>query len=176
MTRLLVVLQNPWARGNLRNGYNPQVWKREFEKSRAGRRLQVALPVDRKWSIHFSNACPVLASGPDGVYAPDARHVRRTLKRVSPNLVLACGKLAEEALITLWEGPLLCVPHPSSRVLTNDLYEVVHKIIVAWGVFERNPGWREREWSPIENHARAAVPRLAIRQRRGSYEIVALKD
>lgn len=40
----------------------------------------------------------------------------------SAGVVVACGKQAERALAECWDGPLLVVPHPAARVLTDALY------------------------------------------------------
>jgi hypothetical protein len=44
------------------------------------------------------------------------------LAATRPEVVIACGRQAEQALQVLWEGPLLVVPHPAARILTNAAY------------------------------------------------------
>ncbi len=160
---LLVVLQNPWARGKLaRGGYHPATWRKELEASRTGRRLRHAIPsptVRGGWQASFVNASPVLAKGPDGRHEASLPHLRRALRRTQPDLVLACGLSAEEACRQVWAGPLICVPHPAYRLLTNKLYDAAREMIATWG-FSPEP----RTWKP----------RVALRQLRGRHELVEL--
>lgn len=130
--KLLVVLQNPWARGQLRKGWNPSVWMREMRASRTGRRLVLALPRGGEWTVRFVNASPRLGKDPSALYQPDLAHLRRALRRVRPDVVLACGRLALRGISGVWSGPLVAVPHPAYRLLTNELYRTASEIVAAW--------------------------------------------
>lgn len=193
--RLLVVLQNPYNKGQLAD-WNPGHWYREFLSSRTGRRLARALPEERSdhygtgnkqlWSIHFTNANPKVGDGPDAQHEPDLPHLRRTLRRVRPTLILTCGMNAEQAIVQLWDGPLIAIPHPAYRLLTNDLLARCKQFIEDWGVLAGEPEWR-RKWSEeqrqkfgegrryvkgvdweVEVEATLETPRVALRQHRGS--------
>jgi hypothetical protein len=173
--KLLVVLQNPWRKGRLRRGYSPGAWRREFESSRSGIRLRAAMPIGGRWAVHYCNASPRLAQDADGVFQPHLPHLRRALRRVQPDLVLACGALAGQACAAEWRGALVCVPHPAYRLVTTALYEGARQLVESWGVFADNPGWRAKPWGEaLADMVRAEAPRLVLRQLRGHYDVVML--
>ena len=64
---------------------------------------------------------------------------------------VASGGRVERALLNAWDGPLLAIPHPASRVLTTGLL-VQTRLCLAEGVWGRH----------------------ALRQRRGSVELETL--
>jgi len=66
---------------------------------------------------------PRVGKGPDSKLPPDLPHLRRALESHRPDVVVALGQQAEQALAGLWAGPLLALPHPASRVLTNTLLD-----------------------------------------------------
>lgn len=140
---IFVLLQNAWRdRGGDSWLYNPWVWA--LRRSRTGRRLVRAL--GRRWNrIYFCNTTPRVSTHPSIRLPPDLQYVERELRRVEVDVVLACGKQAEVVARKLWSGPLLCIPHPASRVLTNALLDKTYDLLYGW--------------PPVE--------RLALRQQRG---------
>ncbi len=107
MTTVLVVLQNAYDKGSLAEGWSPARWRKEYESSRSGRRLQLALPSD--WNVRYTNTTPVLGNGPDSRLEPDLGHLRRRVRKLSPDIVLACGKPAEAATLKVWPGALVAM-------------------------------------------------------------------
>lgn len=172
--KLLVVLQNPYDKGALKNGWNPAYWKNEFLRSRTYARLRSALPWERsgRWLIHFTNANPSIGAGPDSHFDADLGHLRRTLSRVRPDFVLACGKCAEAALVDLWAGPLAIVPHPAHRLVTDSLYERCKHILNSWAIFQDSPSWKKQRFTDDDEWAKEDLPRLAFRQLRGESAII----
>lgn len=147
---LVVFLQNAWA-------YDPEhvapdgIWHRErwlaaLWHSHTGRRLAYLLgPLrERAW---VDNTTPAVGDSASSRLPPDEGHIRAVLESVKPDRVLACGRQAEEALGRLWDGPLLCTPHPASHVLTNALLDAARELLLVG---------RPR--------------RVALRQRRGGFE------
>lgn len=114
---VLVVLQNAYQRGRLRSGA----------------------------VVRFANASPTMGQTVDSKTAPCARHLRRRLRDARPDVVLACGRVAEDAVRSMWHGPLVAVPHPAHRLLTNDLLHRARDLL-------------------------GARTRIALRQRRGHYD------
>lgn len=125
--RTLVLLQNAWAntpagakwleadRGN---------WLWATAQSRSGKRLEVLLGSEC-WSdedIWFDNTTPKCGVGSSSKLKPDPTHVRGVLESFSPSVVIACGGQAAIIAGELWQGDLLCIPHPAHRLLTNELY------------------------------------------------------
>ncbi len=116
---LLVILQCPWRKGRLENGWNPRVWAKMLWLSQTGRRLLEALPAGA-YEVKVCNANPSLADTPDGVFPPDRKHLRRVLRRVRPDVILACGKVANEALTQIEvTAPVVEMPHPAYRLLSR---------------------------------------------------------
>ena len=115
--------------------------------------------------VRFENTTPEVAAESSGKLSPDPAHIMESLIRHShpenagphpirdhgedpecwrvrladwknSQAVVACGKQAETSLIDLWKGPLLVVPHPAARVLTDALYRRGREILFA-GLTER---------------------------------------
>lgn len=56
------------------------------------------------------------------------------LRSQSPQLVLALGRQAGAAMKLVkmdggWDGPILVVPHPAHRLVTNTLYEKAGRLL-----------------------------------------------
>jgi len=120
MTQVLVVLQNAYTKGALAEGYHPSTWRRELLCSRSGRRLARALP---DVGVSYTNSSRTLGDGPDSRHAADVGHLRRRIRQVQPDIILACGKVAEAAVAEVWSGSCVVIPHPASRSLTNELLD-----------------------------------------------------
>lgn len=140
---VLVVLQNAYQRGRLRSGYHPSTWLAELRGSRSGTRLREALPIGAV--VRFANASPTMGRTVDSKTSPCARYLRRRIRDARPDVVLACGRVAEATVCSMWRGPLVAVPHPAHRLLTNDLLHRARELL-------------------------GASTRIALRQRRGHYD------
>ncbi len=123
---VLVVLQNAWAyqpERVARNGewpYESWVWALQY--SRTGQRLCRIFDTQDKWdSAHFCNTTPMVGDCSGSKLPPNAEYVLGKIEKVRPRLVVACGKQAEALLTKEWSGPLLCIPHPTCRIVTNQL-------------------------------------------------------
>lgn len=152
MRKLLVILQNPYDKGELSKGWNPSRWRSEYNKSRSGQRLHRALPTNH-FKIHFTNANPKIGWGPDWCSKPNFDHLRRVLKRLKPDVILACGQVAESAVIELrkpghHERELLTtfviIPHPAFRLLHNNTLAAAQAIFEALGRHEQPLNTRVR--------------------------------
>lgn len=113
---------------------------------------------DQPLPVRFENTTPEVAVESSGKLPPDPAHITRALSasrwpgNLSPHpfrdvgedhecwhirqvdwlnsgAVVACGKQAEAALRKIWPGPLLVVPHPASRVLTDALYRRGYELL-----------------------------------------------
>lgn len=145
--RIVYFLQNAWS-----PIYAGAVWPRErwllaLKSSRSGQRLRVMLD---DFDL-CENTTPQVGATPDSVLPPDDAHILAVLEARRPTVVVACGKQAETALARLWNGALLAVPHPAHRLLTDALYCEARRQL-----------------------SDAFTARIAIRQQKGSLNIVAL--
>jgi len=162
---VLVVLQNAYDKGKLRDGYQYYRWLHEFKSSRTGIRLNAV--TEDLTNLHYTNASPKIGCGPKSILPACKAHLRRTIKRVSPRIVLACGAIAEQAMSETWSGDLIVMPHLACRVLTNNLLEQVRQLL-RWRLFFYANGWTR---GPHTNMTSQALMRIAVRQCRGRVEI-----
>jgi len=174
--KILVVLQNSYAKGGLKNGWNPSVWWKEFKSSRSGIRLRKMFIEEDIHQFHYCNAAPGIGDGPDSLLEPSARNLRRQLRRVQPHYVIACGKLAEWLCQTVWLGNLVVIPHLAYRPLTNELLRHARALMVHKAMIDKNSEWSELHPIAGADHAEQSLLRVALRQRRGSFEIQCLQE
>jgi hypothetical protein len=83
--------------------------------------------------IWYENTTPIVGDSPDSVVPPDTDHIEEVLQLKQPYAVLALGKQAEIALTPFCSQllPLLAVPHPAHRLLTNELYQHAGRLLVS---------------------------------------------
>lgn len=141
--KVLAVLQNAWAH-EARPSWRYDSWVRALKRSRSGVRLR-RLFGDAFEGIVFGNTTPLVGAGPDSVLPPDVGHVRALIGRTKPSVVVALGLQAEGVLKEEWQGPLLCLPHPASRVLTNALLEAARCRLFGAGVPAGRVAFRQRK-------------------------------
>lgn len=129
---MIIFLQNAWSPVYAGEIWPRKSWLRALARSRSGARLKI---LSEDWEV-YHNASPICGANPASVHIPSAQHISAILESVKPEVVVACGTHAEAALKKLWSGPLLCVPHPAHRVLTNELYQYARQMLDA-GFAER---------------------------------------
>lgn len=169
---ILICLQNAYAKGLLTERWHPTRWRREFLTSRSGKRLQLILPDDA--FVHYCNVAPGIGVGPEAILEPSYQHVQRALNRVQPDYVITCGRLAEQVLTQLWDGNLLCIPHPASRVLTNKLLIQTRELLTCLIDYDFN-NFLGEQCSQYQEYLPFII-RIALRQRRGFVEIEELLE
>jgi hypothetical protein len=115
---LIVFLQNAWSPFYAGRVWPRQSWLRALDRSRSGKRLKIMIDdLDL-----CEETTPVVTAKSSGIAPPDTGHILSRLAARQPSVVVACGKQAELALCKLWTGPMIAVPHPAHRVLTDSLY------------------------------------------------------
>lgn len=124
--KCLVFLQNAWSPKYAGKVWPRRSWLKALHESRTGQRLRSLTSgycfAGVTW--YFENASPIVGADPDAFCEADIHHMRCTMLRQKPDVVIALGKEAHRgALIGCADAKLTIVaPHPASRVLTNDLY------------------------------------------------------
>ena len=140
----VVFLQNAWSPTYAGKEWPRESWLRALARSRSGQRLRIMIDnLD-----YCQNTTPICGDTPDSRLAPDYKYITMLLAYSHPKQVVACGVQAERALRRLWPGPLLAVPHPAHRLLTNALYGRARTLLTC-GVTQR----------------------LALRQLRGDFKL-----
>lgn len=118
-------LQNPWTIPEYEGinfgkpiGRARQGWLYNLSQCASGKRLRRF----KHLKIHWENASWV-GTSVSGSARPDRAHILDVLSEEKPSTVLVCGRLAEKSVQELWDGPLLVIPHPASRSLSNNLLD-----------------------------------------------------
>jgi hypothetical protein len=123
--RLLAVLQNQWfhdpekVRAILAR--TPQARRRLIHYSlfagcRTGRVLKDVFGEERCRTIVWEEASPEIGGKASSCFPADQAHLRAVLDDVKPDLVLAFGRIAGNALAELVPGAKLILgPHPTAR-------------------------------------------------------------
>lgn len=115
-------------------------WLKALHESRSGKRLAVVAAAAAVGgsgvSIVWDNTTRAVGDHPDSRLPPDPTHVRAVLAAHEPAAVVAFGRQAAETLSVLWGGPLLVVPHPAYRLVTDRLYTAAGRLLAA-GLSER---------------------------------------
>lgn len=73
--------------------------------------------------IWYDNTTPIVGAKSSSIVKPNTQHIQKILAEQNPDLVILFGKQAKEAVLNMWAGNVLILPHPANRVLTNVLYE-----------------------------------------------------
>lgn len=141
--RHLIVLQNAW-RPKGRGKWAYDSWITALERSRAGQRLRTMLdwicdrgmPWASATTFYLTNSTPEIGDNPDSKLPPDLGHLREEIQIYKPDVIVPCGTQACKAVLEIWEGSVLCVPHPAYRLLTNRLYARAGAMLAG--------GWHDR--------------------------------
>lgn len=130
----LILLQNAWSPMYSGTFWPRKSWLRALHKSRTGIRLKVLTEVAKEVTFDYNNTTPEVSSHPDGVCLPDAEHMKQIMfyDNFRPDLVIACGRQAAMAMeLVDWKKPLLIVPHPAYRLVTDILFRRAGEIVAA---------------------------------------------
>lgn len=123
----VVFLQNAWSPLYGGGTWERQSWLRALKVSRSGQRLRIMID---DYDM-CENTTPIVGKTADSVIPPDFDHIKTILERRQPHAVVTCGKQAEQALLKVWKGALLAVPHPAHRLVTDDLYRAARTLLSA---------------------------------------------
>ena len=143
--KIVGFLQNPWT-GRRWQGHNlgrptgaeRRHWLFNLSQCASGKRLRRFA----EFGIYYENASWV-GTSVSGKADADVAHILHVLNTQEPDVVIAFGKEAEKALVVLWSGPLMVLPHPASRTLTNALYDRASSLLRSG--FVRRAALRQRK-------------------------------
>lgn len=86
-----------------------------FSGGFTGRRLKSAFGDDLCSQIIWEEASREIAGNASVFYPPDLDHIRKVLNDLQPTIVIAFGRSSAWALNSVWQGRLICLPHPAAR-------------------------------------------------------------
>lgn len=126
MARLLVVLQCAYAttprhRRQLRDN---RFWERALWRSHTGRRLAEMLP--EAGVLEVINASPEIGARSDAAFPPDPAHIREHAERFRPDVILACGAVAQRGVRDAGLE-YVTAPHPAWRALSKERAQQVRE-------------------------------------------------
>lgn len=127
--KILCVLQNAYSDNQRLRAFpffkvNP--------RNKSGKRMIKICGEDN--DMFFSNVCPDIYTNPKDKGKTDLEHLKSVLKSQNYDLYVVCGSQAEEAVekvINQIKKPIIFMPHPASRSLTNKLCQGVENFIEA---------------------------------------------
>lgn len=114
--KILFFLQNAY-RSERYQFRNVEEWYVDLMRSHSGRRLAQMIPegVD----VAVVNASPIIGDNAKSCYPPDPKHVRRMIRKHKPDIICACGKIAQRGLSEMGIE-YVPVPHPAWRALSKE--------------------------------------------------------
>lgn len=125
MKKLMIILQNAYG---VEKGYVPSYEKESFRNCHTGRRLRNAIPDGLDISI--INASPKVGKKSSSNFRPDSVYVGKKVEELVPDIILACGVNAKKVIDSVDVNvPVIKMPHPAYRALTNKKLEEVKEMI-----------------------------------------------
>ncbi len=136
---ILCILQNAWGDRKLSITFEPNPYNKSAKVIRK--------MVGYENYFEFSNTTDVVTPTPNAKPKPNYEHFEKVIKEIQFfDLVLVCGNQAKETVekyideITAIGKPILFVPHPAARNLTNVRCEEIRNKIKEYeqGLVERH--------------------------------------
>jgi hypothetical protein len=136
MTDILVVLQNAY-RHDAEDSEAEQRWLDGIWllggtgwKSHTGKRLKEMLPDDA--CVVLTNSSRNVGNKSSAIFPADLEYLAEKIARIKPSIILACGKVAQEAMERLGVEHIRA-PHPAWRLLSKEHTARVRREI-AWTI------------------------------------------
>lgn len=132
-----------------------RIWLYATAGSRSGQRLRVMLGEDcfERDDMAFADASPKVSYGSSaGRFKGDPEWVAWELEKFQPSVVVCCGNEAIDTVTPLWQGPVMCLPHPTSRVVTNALYREAGVMLLKHDFRRRVRFYQDKDrcrWYPL---------------------------
>lgn len=131
MKTIVAILDTMWGE---RKGRAPRFFKiNPYNKS--GKRLYKFVGPENAHRLYVTNCCRELVTSANHHGKPDPHWLDENLERLNPDIVLVCGKVAEETFNQTGRQHSGChkkiiyIPHPASRMWTKkQLRETERKI------------------------------------------------
>ena len=122
---ILFILQNAYRNENHQFS-NHKEWSRELANSQTGRRLKEMIPEGADFRV--INASGFIGDNPDAVSEADTKHIRKLIKQIKPDVICACGKIAQNGCRKLGLD-FIEAPHPAWRCLSKETTSSIRNLL-----------------------------------------------
>lgn len=112
---ILFILQNAYQ-SDKHQFKNDAEWSRELASSHTGRRLKEMIPDDMEYKV--INSSNIIGNCADSSYDADLEHIKKLVDEIKPNVICACGKIAQKGCKELGLN-FIPAPHPAWRRLSK---------------------------------------------------------
>jgi hypothetical protein len=122
--KVVAILQNQWFKqpervkeflSRMPQCRESYLAKTLFMGCKTGRVLMDVFDEDWVNSIVWEEASPEIGNHSSSVFPADIAHVKGVMDKHQPQVVLAFGKVAQEAVAGAWSGKVIKAPHPCAR-------------------------------------------------------------
>jgi hypothetical protein len=121
--KILIFLQNAYSKEYAGKKWPRNSWIKALRNSRSGKRLSVLESRLSNHQLFFDNTTRDVGDHPDSILPPDYDHMKWAITRICPSMIITCGSQAFAAInIIAPSKPILAIPHPAFRVVTNQLF------------------------------------------------------
>ena len=132
--RVLGFLQNAWSPKYAGKEWPREQWLNALAASRSGQRLATLTILCPNLEFCWENTTPIVGAHPDSRIPADPVHMMALVGVHNPHMILAFGNQAHYTIrvklpALLIAKPLIFLPHPAYRVLTNKLLAAVARRI-----------------------------------------------
>lgn len=139
--KVVAFLQNPWSRYYAGGTWPRESWLRALALSRSGQKLEIFNAAIGEKNIWYDNTTPIVADNPTTILPPDTEHIKKILIDQEPKIILAFGMQAGVELRKIHgDIPLMILPHPTYRVVTNKLFHFAAKLAAEFDDLKCSPG------------------------------------
>ena len=128
---ILIFLQNAYASKDIKPWKLKQrkIWEPRLWKSHTGKRLKEMLPDGAVFYV--ANANPIIGTRASDCFDADIIHMQLEICNVKPDVILACGKIAQEGLNRLGQK-YIAAPHPAWRLLSKAMTAEIRSKLIAY--------------------------------------------
>lgn len=123
----IIFLQNAWSPFYAGGVWPRASWLRSLAKSKTGKKVSIITDDLNR----CENTTPIVGDTASSKVPPDQKYMQEIIDRRKPDLIVAAGAQAIEAVDRIWQGAAIYVPHPACRWLPDDLYIVANRLIIA---------------------------------------------
>ena len=124
---ILFILQNAYKSEKYKFNNNEE-WHSELMRSHTGRRLSEMVPNNADCRV--INSTPKIGDDAKSCYGYDAKHIKKWIDIIKPDVICACGKVAQSGCENIGVS-FIRAPHPAWRQLSKEITSKIRQDITA---------------------------------------------